>query len=370
MCKQPSDPPCAASADQETRLEECDLTHEKYLLDLWRNISNGANGIGYDAQFWPNANFTGFSTANRSFERIRWHDGGEGSLAGAFPASNYSARFSGRLNVSHAELLVVRMRWRNNLRVRIGEPGSEIFFAYEGSHPVGTRSFNLTVEMPVNFSTGSYPVVVDYVHLTGEAVLYFSIGRQQPIDRSAVLSSARNADVVVFVGGITAGLEGEEMAVYEDGFAGGDRTKIELPKVQRDLLALIKTSGKPVVFVLCAGSAMAFDAAGLNAVVDAFYPGQAGGTAVADVLFGLYNPAGRLPITFYRKTEDLPDFENYSLVGRTYRYFTGDVLYPFGHGLSYTTFKYEKLSVPSRVTFECDGGNRVRPEECRGEGRG
>jgi beta-glucosidase len=214
---------------------------------------------------------------------------------------------------------------------------------------VGTRSFNLTVRLPINVSAGTIPIVVDYVHLTGEAVLYFSIGRQQRIDIPAIQAAAAASEAVIFVGGITAMLEGEEMDVYEDGFAGGDRTKIELPPVQRNVLAALKTTGKPLVFVLCAGSAIAFDPVGINAVVDAFYPGQAGGTAVADVLFGHYNPGGRLPITFYRKTEDLPAFGTYSMAGHTYRFFTGSPLYPFGHGLSYTRFAYEKLVVPANA---------------------
>jgi beta-glucosidase len=157
------------------------------------------------------------------------------------------------------------------------------------------------------------------------------------------------SDVVVFVGGINNAVEGEEAVFYEDGVSGGDRPAIELPPVQAGLLEALKAMGKPVVFVLCAGSAVAFNTSGLAAAIDAWYPGEAGGTAVADVLFGRYNPAGRLPITFYRRTADLPEFTNYNMAGRTYRYFSGEPLFPFGHGLSYTTFEYSSLTVPDEV---------------------
>lgn len=167
------------------------------------------------------------------------------------------------------------------------------------------------------------------------------------IDLAAVETATADADAIVFVGGISPRLEGEEMKVDLPGFRNGDRTAIELPEVQRELLRILKKQGKPLLFVLCAGSAIAIpeEAALADAVLDAWYPGQEGGTAVADVLFGDYNPAGRLPVTFYASTGDLPDFEDYAMTGRTYRYFKGVPLFPFGHGLSYTTFRYGKASV-------------------------
>jgi beta-glucosidase len=153
---------------------------------------------------------------------------------------------------------------------------------------------------------------------------------------------AQSADAVVLFLGLTARLEGEEMPVQIDGFKGGDRTTIDLPAVQQHLLERVMALGKPTVLVLLNGSALAVNWAQdhVPAIVDAWYPGQAGGTAIADVLFGDYNPAGRLPITFYKSVTDIPPFENYDMVGRTYRFFTGTPLYPFGHGLSYTTFAY------------------------------
>lgn len=158
---------------------------------------------------------------------------------------------------------------------------------------------------------------------------------------------ARSADVVVLFLGLTNRLEGEEMRVQVDGFRGGDRTSIDLPAPQERLLEQVVATGRPVVLVLLNGSALAVNWAQehVPAIVEAWYPGQAGGNAIADVLFGDYNPAGRLPVTFYRSVADLPAFENYRMAGHTYRFFEGPPLYPFGHGLSYTTFAYDSLSV-------------------------
>jgi beta-glucosidase len=168
-------------------------------------------------------------------------------------------------------------------------------------------------------------------------------GARSPIEEA--LAAARAADVVVFVGGLTAEVEGEEMKVAYPGFAGGDRTDIELPAVQKKMVEALRATGKPVVLVLTTGSALGVGWAQetLPAIVLAWYPGQQGGNAVADVLFGDANPAGRLPVTFYESVGQLPPFADYAMEGRTYRYFRGEPLYPFGHGLSYTRFEYSGL---------------------------
>jgi beta-glucosidase len=167
------------------------------------------------------------------------------------------------------------------------------------------------------------------------------------------VSAARQADVVIAVVGITSKLEGEEMKVDIPGFRGGDRTSLNLPAEEEALLGALKGSGKPLVVVLMNGSALAVNWANAhaNAILDAWYSGEEGGTAIAQTLAGVNNPAGRLPVTFYKGTEQLPEFEDYAMKGRTYRYFTGDPLYGFGHGLSYTTFEYSgmKLSNPSHL---------------------
>jgi len=169
------------------------------------------------------------------------------------------------------------------------------------------------------------------------------------------IAGAAGADAVIYVGGINAQLEGEEMKVDFDGFKGGDRTQIELPEVQTKFLEALRAASKHIVFVNCSGSAIAMPWAvkHLPAIVQAWYPGEQGGRAVAEVLFGDVNPAGRLPITFYRSTADLPAFDDYSMTNRTYRYFTGTPEFAFGHGLSYTKFNYGRASL-DRPEFNPD----------------
>ena len=187
------------------------------------------------------------------------------------------------------------------------------------------------------------------------------------------LGAAAKADVIVFCGGISANLEGEEMKIETDGFAGGDRTHINLPKIQEDLLKELKATGKPIVYVNMSGSAVAlnWENENLSAIVQAFYPGEATGTALTRLLFGDYNPSGRLPVTFYKSINDIPDFKNYEMEGRTYRYFKGEPLYSFGYGLSYTTYAYNNLKVsestntltPVTVSVDVKNTGQVDGEE-------
>jgi beta-glucosidase len=173
---------------------------------------------------------------------------------------------------------------------------------------------------------------------------------------SAAVQAAEQADAVVLFLGLTANLEGEEMRLDVPGFKGGDRTTIDLPAPQKALLERIVKVGKPTVLVLMSGSALAVTWAQrhVNAIVEAWYPGQAAGSAIADVLFGDYNPAGRLPVTFYRSIADLPPFDDYAMTGRTYRFFTGKPLYAFGYGLSYTKFKYSHLTTSAKTLAASD----------------
>ncbi len=175
----------------------------------------------------------------------------------------------------------------------------------------------------------------------------------------AAVKLAQQADVVIFVGGLSQALEGEEgqqEGLPEGLISLGDRLRLDLPDVQEDLLKALHETGKPVVVVLLNGSAVAVNwaQAHVPAILQAWYPGEEGGTAIADVLFGDYNPAGRLPVTFYKSVEDLPAFEDYNMTGRTYRYFTGEPLYPFGYGLSYTRFGYSHLSTSAASVSEGD----------------
>ena len=174
--------------------------------------------------------------------------------------------------------------------------------------------------------------------------------QESSLDINAMLDVVRDAEVVIFAGGISPRLEGEEMPVKVPGFRGGDRESIELPQVQRLALKALKEAGKQVVLVNFSGSAVGLvpESENCDAILQAWYPGQAGGTAIADVLTGRYNPAGRLPVTFYKDVSQLPDFQDYSMKGRTYRYFQDTPLYPFGHGLSYTTFRYGKAKADAK----------------------
>jgi len=176
--------------------------------------------------------------------------------------------------------------------------------------------------------------------------------QQDPAQLKAeALEIAKGADIIIMCMGITPRLEGEEMRVSIDGFRGGDRTRLDLPDVQQDLIKSVHALGKPVILVLLNGSALAINWENENipAIIETWYDGQAAGQALADVIFGDYNPAGRLPVTFYKSTDDLPAFTDYKMENRTYRYFKGEPLYPFGYGLSYTTFKYSKLKVTRKV---------------------
>ena len=192
------------------------------------------------------------------------------------------------------------------------------------------------------------------------AAMQFDLFRKTIPTLQQVLAEVGNAETVVFVGGISPQLEGEEMKVNDPGFKGGDRTDIELPQVQRELLKALHEAGKRIVFINCSGGAMALEpeAAFCDAIVQAWYGGERGGEAMGEVLFGRYNPSGKLPITFYASSNDLPDFLDYRMQGRTYRYFHGQALYPFGHGLSYTTFSYGKPTYKNgrvRVTVSNTG---------------
>jgi beta-glucosidase len=206
-------------------------------------------------------------------------------------------------------------------------------------------------------------VVLEYAHRApnyAPAITFAWRAPAEPQIQEAV-AKAREADVVVAFVGLTAWLEGEEMPVKVPGFEGGDRTDIRLPEAQQRLLAALEATGKPVVVVLQSGSAVALGEEGRRAaaVVEAWYGGEAGGIAIADVLAGRYNPAGRLPVTFYAGNDQLPPFADYGMANRTYRYFTGRPDYPFGHGLSYTRFAYSGLELGA-PTVRAGVGQEVR----------
>jgi beta-glucosidase len=230
----------------------------------------------------------------------------------------------------------------------------ELVVEYEGVH------HNIQRHKAVELEAGRlYGIQLDYVN-TGPApeiqLLWSPPGAD---DLGEALDAASHADVVVAVLGMSQDIEGEEMPVHVPGFDGGDRTDLNLPRVQEELLQRVHALGKPVILVLLNGSALAINWAAENvpAIIEAWYPGEEGGTAIADVIFGDYNPGGRLPVTFYTSVNDLPPFTDYDMEGHTYRYFRGKPLYAFGHGLSYTTFAYSNLRLS---TAEIAAGKPLR----------
>ena len=203
-------------------------------------------------------------------------------------------------------------------------------------------------------------IAVTYSKLNpaGEPKAQLLWARYNPAPSPEALAAAREADVVVAVVGITSELEGEEMPVSEPGFLGGDRTSLDLPQPEEDLIEQVSASGKPLVVVLMNGSALSVNwaKAHANAIIESWYSGEEGGAAIAETLSGKNNPAGRLPVTFYKGVDQLPHFENYSMEGRTYRYFKGEPLFPFGYGLSYTKFSYSGLALQNE---ELNAGDPV-----------
>jgi len=221
-----------------------------------------------------------------------------------------------------------------------------LLFDESDQHSVMTQSNNVMLKAGV-----AYAVRVEYWDRRADASIQLIWSPPAPNLREEALAAAKSADVVVMMMGLSPRLEGEEMPVEVPGFKGGDRVDLGLPRVQEELIQAVAAIGKPVVLVLLSGSAVAVNWAAehVPAIVEAWYPGQAAGTALADVLFGKYNPAGRLPVTFYKSADEIPPFSNYNMGGKTYRYFRGEPLFPFGHGLSYTTFTYSNLRIPSSV---------------------
>jgi beta-glucosidase len=230
---------------------------------------------------------------------------------------------------------------------RVFIDGKQIAQGWAGEQDVTTKTGRVHLEQGKKVA-----IKADYGQFSeGPVSAQLIWSKYDPNPSPEAVEAAKNADVVVAVLGITSELEGEEMPVNEEGFKGGDRTSLDLPKPEQALLEAIAASGKPVVLVLAGGSALAVNWANehVNAILDGWYPGEEGGTAIAQTLSGKNNPGGRLPLTFYTGVDQLPAFEDYAMKGRTYRYFEGKPLYPFGYGLSYTTFAYKGLSVPKTV---------------------
>jgi beta-glucosidase len=216
---------------------------------------------------------------------------------------------------------------------------------YDGEHHPLKRFAVLNLE-----KGRAYKIRVDYYSSSRYPLvqLFWSVPNNQKEMRA--IEIAKKSDIVIMCMGISPRLEGEELDVKVPGFYGGDRLTLDLPQTQQNLIKKIAQLGKPIVLVLLNGSALSinWESENLTAIIDAWYGGQAAGDAIADVLFGDYNPSGKLPVTFYKSVDQLPDFKNYDMKGRTYRYFEGEVLYPFGYGLSYTTFEFSNLRLDQK----------------------
>ncbi|HRI23926.1 MAG TPA: glycoside hydrolase family 3 C-terminal domain-containing protein [Ferruginibacter sp.] len=300
---------------------------------------NGAQGV--KAEYFSNEKLEGPPVLTQIEKEIN-HHWPEGEIP--FPgmqSTHYSARYTTSITATKDEVLNFETEANDGYRVKVND--SIMVNAWERNR-WGSKQFNLPVKQGV-----TYTIEMTFRQSEGDASVKLVAGNYMKTDFTALANRIKDADAILFIGGISPQLEGEEMPVTVPGFKGGDRTSILLPAVQTELMKALKTTGKPVVFVMMTGSALAtpWESENIPGIVNAWYGGQSAGTAVADVLFGDYNPAGRLPVTFYKSDSDLPGFSNYDMTGRTYRYFTGDALYPFGYGLSYTSFKYDVLTVPA-----------------------
>jgi beta-glucosidase len=301
-----------------------------------RPLGSDDGQSGLTAAYYPNLAFSGqpsLTRVDRSIDFI-WKD--STPLTGRM-ADTFSVRWTGSLVPPVSGTYTLGVSGLSGYDLHLD---GERIAQYRGVHHPITKTKEVLLE-----ADRPYSLQLDYVNRSSDpqVQLLWSV---PGVDYMAEATDAADrADVVIMVMGISSALEGEEMPVQVEGFLGGDRTDIRLPSPQEALLRQIHALGKPVVLVLLNGSAIAVNWATehIPAIVEAWYPGQAGGAAIADVLFGDYNPGGRLPITFYKSAEDLPAFENYQMEGHTYRYFRGEPLFAFGYGLSYTTFAYGNL---------------------------
>ena len=305
---------------------------------LFENCSiNGKKG--FEAIYWNNREFKGQVAATDQID-TPFHFSGEGSTA--FAAGVNLSDFTGiyktifrPTQTGHASF-----RLMSNGKVTFFIDGKQVTQKYNIKNPSNVYTFP--------FQAGKeYSLELHFEQMKDNPYFNLDLVEKVPIDMKKTLKRLKHADIVIFAGGISPLLEGESMNVSAPGFKGGDRENIELPLIQRQILAELDKAGKKIVLVNYSGSAMALvpETKSCDAILQAWYPGQEGGTAIADILFGDYNPSGKLPVTFYQSTEQLPDFSDYSMKNRTYRYFKEEPLFPFGYGLSYTQFKYGEATL-------------------------
>jgi len=298
---------------------------------------------GFKAQYYDNVDLSGNPAAVRTESEINnfWQEGE--TVLNNIKANHFSARYTTDFKADQDGSITFELNADDGYRFLID--GKEVINAWEKNR-WGEKTFKLITK-----KDAVYHLVLEYWQGEGKANVALNTGNFEKTDFTKLVDRNKDADAFIYVGGISPQLEGEEMPVNFPGFSGGDRTSILLPQVQTRLMQALKTSGKPVVFVMMTGSAIAipWEAENIPAILNAWYGGQAAGTAVANILFGDYNPAGRLPVTFYKSDADLSAFVDYSMDNKTYRYFKGSPLYGFGYGLSYTSFKYDQLNISSKI---------------------
>ena len=326
----------------------CDLTYDKVLESLLGSLCSFEGKKGIKGTFWNNRKMEGKPVTTQYYTQpLAVTTFGMHNFAPGVQLEDFSAKYETVFTPNEAGEYVVNVDGCGQFELYLN--GERQFH-----HRIWRTTPNHIV---INAEKGkSYNIEVRFSHVpTYNANLAINIAKEYPIDYQTIINQLKGINKVIFVGGISPALEGEEMPVDIDGFKGGDRTHIELPKVQRDFLKALKDADKTIIFVNCSGSCIALEPEikTCDAIVQAWYPGQEGGTAVADVLFGDYTPSGKLPVTFYKNSNQLPDYEDYSMKGRTYRYFT-DALFPFGYGLSYTNFEITKAGVEKNGTNPTD----------------
>jgi len=307
---------------------------------------------GLQGEYFDNATFSGSPKLVRVDDHIDF-DWRDSAPAAGLPEKGYSVRWTGTLIPTVSGTTKFGVRWD---ACRDCKPGDSVQVYLDGKlliHDTGTlKGHDLDTTAAIQLEKGHrYTLKIEYVETMDRgAITFFWTPPADALLQEAV-ETARGADAVILALGISPQLEGEEMPVAVEGFNGGDRIDIGLPRAQMDLFRAIASTGKPIYVVLQNGSALAVNEINEKAaaIVEAWYPGEEGGNAVADVLMGTVNPSGRLPVTFYKSVEQLPPFEDYSMANRTYRYFTGEPLYPFGYGLSFTSFGYSSLKLEPSV---------------------
>ena len=325
-------------APQARYISGCGLTRNEVFESRFAELKTPLGSQGMQATYYNNIEMNGTPAATINLTSpIMLSNGGNTVFAPGVNLENFSARYDATFIPTKDETVIFNINADDKVRLIVN--GDTLVNIWQ----VRNRIQGSQKEMDVKAGE-HYRIQIDYVQVSDFAFLGFDIQHKVAPTHQELLAQIGDAETVIFVGGISPKLEGEEMRVNEEGFKGGDRTSIELPKAQRETLAMLHKAGKKVIFVNCSGSAMALvpELESCDAILQAWYGGELGGQALAEALFGLYNPSGKLPITFYKNTDELPDFLDYTMKNRTYRYYTGEALFPFGYGLSYTTFEIGK----------------------------